>query len=173
MGGNILETLIGAVVLVVAGVFLVFAYSTAGVRAVGGYELHAKFDRVDGLAVGGDVRMSGIKVGTISAERLDPETYRAVVSFTVDTSVKLPDDSSAKVASQGLLGGNYLSLEPGGSDVMLKPGQEVRYTQGAVNLMDLIGQAIFGAAGSKSGQPADGAKAPAGDLAKPAPAAKP
>jgi len=163
MGGNILETLIGAVVLVVAGLFLAFAYSTAGVRAVGGYDLIAKFDRIDGLTVGGDVRLSGIKVGTISGERLDPESYRAVVSFTVDQSLKLPDDSSAKIASQGLLGGNYLSLEPGGSDVMLKPGQEVRYTQGSVNLMDLIGQAIFGAAGSKGSAPPEGGKpAPAG-----------
>jgi phospholipid/cholesterol/gamma-HCH transport system substrate-binding protein len=149
MRSNLVETLIGTIVVVVAAVFLVFAYSTAGVRTgVGGYELRAKFDRVDGLAVGGDVRLSGIKIGSVVSQELDPETYVAVVRLNIDGKVKLPEDSAARIASEGLLGGNYLSLEPGGSDVMLKNGGEIKHTQGAVNLLDLIGQAIFGAAGA-------------------------
>jgi phospholipid/cholesterol/gamma-HCH transport system substrate-binding protein len=156
MSGNVVETLIGAVVLVVAAVFLVFAYSSAGVHALGGYELIAKFDRVDGLTVGGDVRMSGIKVGAVTAATLDPKTFQAVVHFSLQPDIKLPDDSSAKIASQGLLGGNYISIEPGGSEKYLKAGDEVHYVQGAVNLMDLISQAIFSVTGG------------GGDKAKPA-----
>jgi phospholipid/cholesterol/gamma-HCH transport system substrate-binding protein len=148
MGSHFVETLVGTVVVVVAAVFLVFAYSTAGVRTgVGGYELVAKFDRVDGLNIGSDVRLSGIKIGSITRQELDPKSYVAVVHLNVDGTVKLPEDSAARIASEGLLGGNYLSLEPGGSEVMLKAGSEIKFTQGAVNLLDLIGQAIFGAAG--------------------------
>jgi phospholipid/cholesterol/gamma-HCH transport system substrate-binding protein len=166
MSGNVVETLIGAVVLVVAAVFLLFAYSTAGVRSIGGYELVAKFDRVDGLAVGSDVRISGIKVGTITGETLDAKTYQAVVHFSVQPDLQLPDDSSAKVASQGLLGGNYLSLEVGASDKMLKPGEQVRYVQGSVNLMDLIGQAIFSFTSDKSKTAPETPKTPAAEPAQ-------
>ena len=152
MGGNLVETLIGAVVLAVATVFLVFAYSTAGVRStVTGYEVLARFDRIDGLATGSDVRLSGIKIGSVTGQSLDTKTYQAVVRLNVDSAVKLPDDSSAKVATEGLLGGSYLSIEPGGSDAMLKAGGEIKFTQGAISLVDLIGQAIFSAAGP-SGQ---------------------
>ncbi|HUN50179.1 MAG TPA: outer membrane lipid asymmetry maintenance protein MlaD [Candidatus Sulfotelmatobacter sp.] len=154
MSGNLVETLIGAVVLVVAAVFLAFAYSTAGVRSLGGYELVAKFDRVDGLSVGSDVRMSGIKIGTVTAATLDPKTYQAVVHLDLQPDIKLPDDSSAKIASQGLLGGNYVSLEPGGSDKYLKPGEQLRYVQGSVSLMDLISQAIFSFTGGDKSKPA-------------------
>jgi phospholipid/cholesterol/gamma-HCH transport system substrate-binding protein len=156
VSGNLVETLIGAVVLVVAGLFLVFAYSAANVRStMGGYELSAKFDRVDGLNVGGDVRLSGIKVGSIVAQDLDPATYQARVRINVDGKVKLPDDSSAKIASEGLLGGNYLAIEPGGSETMLKHGGEIKFTQGSVNLLDLIGQAMFGAATGNKEKPAN------------------
>jgi phospholipid/cholesterol/gamma-HCH transport system substrate-binding protein len=154
MSGNVVETLIGALVLAVTAVFLVFAYSTAGVRSLNGYELVAKFDRVDGLTVGGDVRLSGIKIGAVTATTLDPKTYQAVVYFSVQPDVKLPDDSSVKIASQGLLGGNYLSLEPGGSEKYLKAGDQLHYVQGSVNLMDLISQAIFSVTGGDKAKPA-------------------
>lgn len=154
MSGNLVETLIGAVVLLIAGFFLAFAYSTGGVGSgrVSGYELQARFNRADGLVIGGDVRLSGIKIGTISAQKLDPKTYDAVITFTVDSRYQLPEDTALKIASEGLLGGNYLSVEPGGSDKMLKPGSFVQFTQGSVNLMDLIGQAIFSATGAGNGK---------------------
>lgn len=147
MNGNLVETLIGAVVLAVALFFLAFAYTTTGFGGgvSTGYELQARFGRADGLVVGGDVRMSGIKIGTITQQTLDPKTYAAIITFSVDSRYQLPEDTAVKVASEGLLGGNYLSVEPGGSEVMLKPGDEVKFTQGSVNLMDLIGQAIFSA----------------------------
>ncbi|MBE7637161.1 outer membrane lipid asymmetry maintenance protein MlaD [Sneathiella sp. P13V-1] len=146
MGNNIVETIIGAVVLAFAAIFLVFAYRTADIGAGGnGLNLIAKFDQVDGLQVGSDVRMSGIKVGTVTSQTLDTESYRAVIGFSINDEIKLPEDSAAKIASESLLGGSYLDLEPGGAEDMLGEGDEVTFTQSSVSLMDLIGQAIFSA----------------------------
>lgn len=146
MGGNIVETVIGAVVIAFATIFLVFAYQTADIGPVdGGIELTAKFDRIDGLQVGSDVRISGIKVGSVIDQNIDPETYLAVVKMSLRKGVFVPEDTAAKITAESLLGGNYLSLEPGGAEDMLKNGDEITFTQGSVNLMDMIGQAIFSA----------------------------
>lgn len=147
MGGNLVETLIGAAVLAVAGIFLAFGYTTSSIGSDGGFRLVAKFDRVDGLTMGSDVRMSGIKVGTVVNQRLDPATYRAVIEMDIQRGLQLPDDSSAKITSEGLLGATYMSLEAGGSEDLLKNGGEIRFTQGSIDLMSLIGQAIFSATG--------------------------
>ncbi|HVB15579.1 MAG TPA: MlaD family protein, partial [Stellaceae bacterium] len=116
MKGNVIETVMGAVVLVVAALFLVFAYKTSQLREVSGYQLSADFERADGIRQGGDVRISGVKVGSILSERLDPKTFLADVRISVDPSIKLPDDTVAEIISAGLLGDKYLSLVPGGSD---------------------------------------------------------
>ncbi len=147
MGGNLVETLIGAAVLAVAGIFLAFGYTTSSIGSDGGFRLVAKFDRVDGLTMGSDVRMSGIKVGTVVNQRLDPATYRAVIEMDIQRGLQLPDDSSAKITSEGLLGATYMSLEAGGSEDFLESGGEIRFTQGSIDLMSLIGQAIFSATG--------------------------
>lgn len=146
MNSNLVETLIGAIVLMVAGFFLAFAYTTAGPSRGGGYEVLAKFDRVDGLPTGADVRISGIKVGSVIGQSLDPASYRALVRLELQNGVALPDDSSVKIASEGLLGGAYIAIEPGGSDAMITPGGEIKYTQSAVDLMGLLSRAVFGAA---------------------------
>lgn len=148
MGRNLIETVMGAVVLIVAAVFIVFAYNTAGLRATEGYVLIGKFDRIDGLSDGSDVRMSGIKIGTVIRQELDPKTYLAVVTLSIRPEVKLPRDSSAQISSDGLLGDKYLSLTPGAEDEMLKPGEELQHTQGSVDLVSLVGRLIFGQAGS-------------------------
>ena len=109
----------GAIVLIVAIVFLGFAYSASQLGDESGYELIARFDRVDGLQRGSDVRISGIKVGTVVDQTLDPATYRAEVRFTMREDVEVPADSSVAVVSDGLLGGKYLSLVPGGDVEML------------------------------------------------------
>ncbi|GLQ07049.1 outer membrane lipid asymmetry maintenance protein MlaD [Sneathiella chinensis] len=151
MGNQIVETVIGGVVLAFAAIFLIFAYRTADIGSGGnGVHLTARFDQIDGLNVGSDVRMSGIKVGTVTSQDLDPQTFQAIVGLSVDSAIKLPEDTAAKVASEGLLGGSYLALEPGGADELLESGDEITYTQSAVNLMDLIGQAIFSAGSGKS-----------------------
>ena len=160
MRRSVIETIMGAVVLVVAGLFLFFAYSSSNVRATDGYELVARFNKVDGLANGSDVRLSGIKVGSVTAQTLDPKTYRAVVHISVESSLKLPEDTTARIQSDGLLGTAYMVLDPGGAEEMLKPGGQILYTQDAINLVDLLGRFIFsspgspgGAAGSAPGRP--------------------
>src|SRR3546814_19302150 len=146
---KLVGTLFGAVVRVVPGGFLALGYSTGGFGSglVEGFELQAFFNRADGLVNGGDVRLSGIKIGTIVGQTLDPKTYNAVITFTVDRRYPLPEDSAVKLASEGLLGGNYMSVEPGGSETILKPAASVQYTQGSVILLTLTGQGIFNAPG--------------------------
>ncbi len=144
MKDNLVETLIGAAVLAVAGLFFMFAYNTANVSSGGDtIDLTARFQNATGIAAGTDVRMAGIKVGTVVSTELDSATYQAVVKFSVDKAIEVPEDSSLSIASEGLLGGSYLSLEPGGSFDLLASGDEVEYTQGYVDLMGLIGQAVF------------------------------
>ena len=137
------ESIIGALVLVVAGGFFWFTYDRTEMGSVEGYELIAVFDSVDGLNVGSDVRISGIKVGSVTQQSLNSETYEAIVHFTVKNELKLSTDSSAKISSEGLLGGNYLSVTTGAMDEYLEPGDAIEFTQGSVSLMDLIGQAIY------------------------------
>ncbi len=156
MKRNIIETVMGGVVLVVAGIFLFFAYSGSSMRTVGGYELMARFERIDGIAIGSDVRISGIKVGTVTDNTLDLKSYVAVVKMSIKPNVQLPADTVAEIASEGLLGGRYLSLVPGGDDQMLKPGAVIRFTQSPVDIATLLGKFVFSAAenaSKKSDQP--------------------
>ncbi|MBT4879793.1 MAG: outer membrane lipid asymmetry maintenance protein MlaD [Alphaproteobacteria bacterium] len=144
MRTNLLETIMGAIVLVIAAVILIFAYTSRNAAKLNGaYELTAKFDRVDGLLKGSDVRVSGIKVGTVTTETLDPSTFLAIVTISVNSDIKLPVDTSAEVVSEGLLGGKYLALVPGGSDDIIQHGGEIKYTQAAISIESLIGQYIF------------------------------
>lgn len=150
MGSRIVETLVGTLVLFVGGFFLAYAYTTVGMSGAGStYGIAASFDRVDGLSVGSDVRMSGIKIGTVTEQILDPETFLARVELSIDKSIDLPEDTSAKVASDGLLGGAYISLEAGGSMDLMAEGDEIEFTQGSIDLMALVGQAIFSFSGSE------------------------
>ena len=144
MQNNTVETLIGAIVVMVAAGFLYFAYARTNSADLSGYEVLAKFQRVDGLNVGTDVRLSGIKVGTVSALTLDPQTYQATVHLNLKSDVKVPDDSSIMVTSTGLLGNSYLSISPGGSDAMISPHGYIKNTQGSVDLMSLIGRFASG-----------------------------
>ena len=143
MNGNLVETLIGAVVLSIAGFFLYFSYDKADAGVVSGYSLAARFDRVDGVKVGSDVMLAGIKVGTVIKQTLDPTEYLAILQISLASDVKLPDDSAIKIAADGLLGGKYLSIDPGGSETFLEAGDEIRFTQGTVDLTELIGKAIY------------------------------
>lgn len=137
------ELIAGAAVLAVAGTFLGYAVANTGRSTMGGITLHAKFERADGLAVGSDVRLAGVKVGSISGARVDPETFQAVVTFSVASNIKLPRDSSAEITSDGLLGGKFISIVPGGDTRTLGDGGEVTITQSAVSLEQLLGKFIF------------------------------
>ena len=135
---SVTEIAAGAAVLLVAAGFLFYAVANTGRGALGGYTLQASFDNVGGISTGSDVRISGLKVGSVTALAIDPKTYQAVATFTVQSDIKLSDDSSATVATGGLLGGNFISLATGGDDKMLGNGGTITVTQSAVNLEDLL-----------------------------------
>jgi phospholipid/cholesterol/gamma-HCH transport system substrate-binding protein len=143
------ETLIGLLVVVILAGVLFFAYTSNSRGSVSGYDVKASFTSVDGVSPGTDVRLNGIKIGSVSSMDLDPKTYRAILHFTVRSDVQIPDDSSVKITSAGLLGGEYLAIVPGGSDKMLASGGVLTNTQGSIDLMGLLGRFIYGSAGSK------------------------
>lgn len=136
----------GGAVLAVAVGFFVYAGQIAGLAgpAGGAAQYSASFRSVEGVTVGTDVRMGGVKVGTVTALELDPQTFRANTSFTVDTALELPEDTVAVVASEGLLGGSFLELVPGGSPFNLEPGAEILDTQSAVSLVSLLLKFVAG-----------------------------
>jgi phospholipid/cholesterol/gamma-HCH transport system substrate-binding protein len=150
MKHSLLETAIGAIVLLSAIFFLIFSYSTAHERAGGMmdgiYQVTAVFDNIGGLKPGDNVMISGVKIGVVDGIELDPKIYRARVQFSMSDSIKLARDSSARIASESLLGGKYLDIQPGGDDVDLKNGDIISMTQSATNLEDLLGRFIFSAA---------------------------
>lgn len=143
MKRNVIETVLGAVVLAVAGFFLAFAYGSADLRPVSGYNLVARFNAIDGLAVGGDVRIGGVKIGSVVAQSIDPADYRAVVTMTIKPDIRLPADTEATVSSEGLLGGKYIRLEPGSGAAMLAGGGELMRTKDTVSLEEMLGKVIF------------------------------
>ena len=158
MQKNIVETLMGAVVLLVAAVFLAFAYKSGDVGSVDGYSIQAKFDSAAGVSLGSDVRVGGIKIGVVSDLGLDKDTYQAVVTMQIRESTLLPKDSSASIVGDGLLGGKYVSIVPGADDAMLAKGDLIEFTQSAVNLEEMIGKFVFSGGGvDKKNEGADAA----------------
>jgi len=144
-GGAVLETLLGLAVLIAAGAFLFYAQGRLD-EGPGrdSYELTARFSTVGDLARGAEVRVAGVPVGAVQAIELDPQTYFAQATLTIRSDIEIPDDSTAKIATAGLLGGAYVEIEPGGAMEVLAPGGEIQFTQGAVDMFDLIGQAVGG-----------------------------
>lgn len=147
MQKNILETIMGAVVLGVAGTFLMFAYEASQMKVEDGYKITGKFANVTGIALGSDIRVGGIKVGVVSDMSLDPDTYQAIVTMQIRNATKLPTDSSATVASSGLLGDKFIQVTPGGDDKMLAEGGKIEYTQSSVSLEEMIGKFMFSGGG--------------------------
>ncbi|MGI3168477.1 outer membrane lipid asymmetry maintenance protein MlaD [Pseudooceanicola sp. C21-150M6] len=145
MSQNTTEVIVGGVVLALAIGFGVYAGQAAGVGgASAGYPLTASFRSAEGVKLGTDVRLAGVKVGTVTGITLDPQTFRAVTEFTVKNGIEVPDDSSVVVSSEGLLGGNFLEILPGGSTFPLAAGDEVVDTQGAVSLISLLMKFVGG-----------------------------
>lgn len=154
--GQVFESIVGVIVIFVATAFLYYAYQESG-RALTArtYQLSAVFGRVDGVTSGSEVRISGVKVGAVSDSVLDPKTFEARVHLLVARNVEIPEDSVAKVVSDGILGGAHVSIEPGGSDVMLAEGDTITITQGSVDLLGLAMQAFTAPDKStKAGTPA-------------------
>ncbi len=153
------ETLIGALVVGVAAFFLWFALARGGEASTGGgqYDVTARFNSVSGLARGSDVRIAGVKAGVIKAINGDPERFEAVVTLSLDSKWVLPDDTDARVSTDGLLGGAYIALEPGaGFDNIAQDGTgEIQYTRGSVDLLTLFASFASGGGGTAEETPAD------------------
>lgn len=153
MAENISEVLTGAGVLAVALAFAAYAGLAANVGVGNGsYPLKASFRSVDGVSVGTDVRLAGVKIGTITQLNLNPETFYADATFSVKDGIAIPDDSAALISSEGLLGGNFVEIQPGGSPTTLEPGAEVLDTQGSVGLIQLLMKFVGKASGSEETQ---------------------
>ena len=150
MRESLFETMVGFLVVAVAAIFLVFSLQQRSEAApADSYTLSAKFNRVDGISTGSDVRLAGVKVGTVSNINLDPKTYKAVVSFTVKKGIQVPDDSTAQVLSDGLLGGSYLGIMVGGSFDYVPEGGTIEFTRGSVDLLTVLSEVAGSAAGNK------------------------
>ncbi|MBS39313.1 MAG: outer membrane lipid asymmetry maintenance protein MlaD [Pseudomonadota bacterium] len=143
MRSNTFETFIGAIVIILAVSFLFYSFSITDNNSEGTYQIKATFNRIDGIQIGSDVRLSGIKIGSVAKSSLNQTTYEADLVLVIDDSIYIPDDSSAKITMDGLLGSNYISIEPGGSDIYLTENDYLLYTQGSIDLIGLVGEALF------------------------------
>ena len=137
------ETIMGIVVIFVAAFFLYFAYQVSDLQVVKGYDINARFLKVGGLNVGSDVRINGIKVGTVIAQDLDPEDYVADVKLSISSNIQLPKDSVVSVVSDGLVGNKFIKIEPGKSKEFLQNGDTVANTKDFKTLEDMVGEIIF------------------------------
>lgn len=167
MSRNAVETVMGAVVLVVAAVFLFFAYTTTKVTTGTGSIYTAKFSRVDGIREGTDVRINGIKVGQVLSQTLDTKTFDPVVRVSVDPNIKLSIDTVIGIKMSGLLGDKYVDIEPGNEDAIIPPGGKIEHTQAPFDLEAAVGSMIFGQTSKKD---SGGSKDTGGGAPAPAPA---
>lgn len=155
---NLGEAIVGLAVVLLAALFIVYAWGATGGRHGGGIKITALFPNASGVNVGTDVKVAGLKVGQVTGQKLDPKSFQVAVTVALDPTVKLPADSSAAITSEGLLGNPFISMTPGGSEQMLKDGDTITDTQGAMDLMALIGQFINKpSSGSAAPAPASGA----------------
>ena len=146
MAENTTEVLVGTGVLAVAAGFLIYAAGLTGIGAStpDNYPLTASFRSAEGVSVGTEVRMAGVKVGTITALDLNAQTFRADTTFTMNDGIEIPDDSAISIASEGLLGGSFVEIIPGGSPFNLDPGGEITDTQSSVSLISLLLKFVSG-----------------------------
>lgn len=137
------ETIMGIVVIFVAAFFLYFAYQVSDLQVVKGYDINARFLKVGGLNVGSDVRINGIKVGTVISQKLDPEDYVADVKLSISSNIQLPKDSVVSIVSDGLVGNKFIKIEPGKDKELLQNGDTVSNTKDFKTLEDMVGEIIF------------------------------
>ena len=152
MQRNTLEPVRGAIVLLAAAGFVTLAYEAADIKGNGGYEIIAEFGSTGGLSVGDDVRISGIKVGRITEQSLNPITYSARIAMAIAPDIEIPADSSARITAATLLGGNYLELMPGAEDEMLAAGAVIYDTRDPVSISDLLGKMVFSSGNNAASQ---------------------
>lgn len=148
MRESVAETLIGVLVLIAAGLFAVFAINTGGDAAGTGktYDVTARFNNITGISRGSDVRMAGVKVGLVKSLDVDFDRSEAIVTLALDEKLSLAEDADARISTDGLLGGAYISLSQGGlPDTIATDGTgEIEFTRGSVDLVTLLGSAVSG-----------------------------
>lgn len=145
MSEHTTEVLVGAGVLAAAVGFVLYAGQVSGFSGSSStYPLSASFRSLEGVSVGTDVRLAGVKVGTVSEVSLNPETYRADTTVSLQTGIEVPDDSAIVISSEGLLGGNFVEIVPGGSPFFYAAGDTIEDTQGAVSLVSLLLKFVSG-----------------------------
>ena len=132
-----IETILGATALSILGVLVYFVFSATDLRPDEGYTVTARFNAVDGLVVGSDVRIGGVKVGAVIGQNVDPRDFKAIVSMTIRPDVRLGKESLVRIGNDGLLGGNYIKLEPGGGDPV-EDGVELTKTKDVISLGELL-----------------------------------
>jgi len=157
MGRTAIETIMGAVVLGVAATFLTFAWSHARLGTVKGYEISGTFASVGGLEAGADVKINGIKIGTVLNQSLDPRTFDAVVRMSIAPSIRLPRDTVASISSEGLLGGKFVKLAPGTDSAFLAAGDRLEATRSFKSLEQMVGDLIFLATSDNAPSPSQAA----------------
>lgn len=160
MRSNVIETIVGALVLLVAGAFLLFAYrgSQMNVDRASGYSIKARFANATGINTGSDVRIGGVKVGVVTGMELDEQSFAAILTLHLAGKMKIPVDSTAAIVGSGLLSDKFIQIMPGGDDNALQPGAMIKLTQSSVSLEELIGKFVFSGGGVDKG-----GSAPAGD----------
>jgi phospholipid/cholesterol/gamma-HCH transport system substrate-binding protein len=159
MHRNIIETVLGAVVLLVAGIFLLFALQFSSSASVKGFDLIGEFRHIDGLKLGDEVRMAGIRVGSVAAVTLRPEDYTAIVTMRMEPNVEVSTDSTVSIHTDGLFGGKYLEIQIGGETTNMKAGQRFGFVQDAVIVEELIEKIVAFAEGQRAKKPEDKPKA--------------
>jgi phospholipid/cholesterol/gamma-HCH transport system substrate-binding protein len=143
------ETIMGVVVLVVATLFMFFAYRVSDLQVVKGYELNARFLKVGGLNTGADVRINGIKVGTVISQKINSLDYMVDVKLSILPNISIPSDSTVLVVGDGLMGDKFVKIEPGNSSEKLKNGDSIEKTKDAKSLEDMVGEIIFMVSGNE------------------------
>lgn len=144
MKQNTIETIIGFIVILIAAGFFIFAYNASNMsKTSNGYNVFANFQNIDGITEGSDVKLAGIKIGHVDSLTLEDDTYYAAAKLSIDNSVEIPKDSRAIVSTNGILGGKYIRISPGGSEKNLDHGGKIKFTQSALNIEDLIGKLMY------------------------------
>lgn len=143
MKKNFFEAIIGTLVLICAAFFIITSFKGSSISKSDGYQIIAKFNNSDGISIGSDVKISGVKIGNVLTQELDHKSYKAKLVMTIDPSIKIPVDSSIKIVSEGLLGSKYLLINPGSEEEFLQNNDQIEYTQSSVNFEELLGKFIF------------------------------
>ena len=143
MKKNFFEAIIGTLVLICAAFFIITSFKGSSIVTSDGYQIIAKFNNSDGISIGSDVKISGVKIGNVLSQQLDHKSYKAKLVMTIDPSIKIPVDSSIKIVSEGLLGSKYLLINPGSEEEFFQNNDQIEYTQSSVNFEELLGKFIF------------------------------